>query len=929
MAADGPSQPRPSDYLAVGLVAGSVIAFQLALTRVFAILLWHHLTYMVISIAMLGFGAAGSYLALKPRDSAPPRRRLAWLSLSYALALPLAVAATTVIKIDCLELFSRPSSFVALFLLYAVVALPLFLAGLVIGWALSSFREQSERVYAADLVGSAFAGGAALLALHHLGSLPTVIGASLLGALGAFGFARGGGGPSQFASLATGLGLVLFLIGLLGGLPAASLPAIEWELPFAPGKEFRGSEDVAHRIPSVVAEVQVGPRRRQLPMIGGDFGLIDRQEVEARVVGQDGTAPTMLFPGADDLERFPFLDDSQTSSSYLALRAAGRKAPDVLVVGVGGGVDIMVALAEGAQSVTAVEANPAMIRMVTEDFDAELGGLFSSSGRHADRIRLITAEGRAFLRRDPRRYDLIQMSGVDSFTALTSGAYTLSEGYLYTVEAIEDVYARLKEGGIAAVSRFFLKHPQRPRETLRFAGLAREALDGLGIEDPESSIVVFHGVDWASTLIKRGSFGPEELKALRDFATAQGFGGVVFPVEDAGAISERGMPQPTRLIASYFRDWLRPRLEGVTPKPDIVALALELGETYRARFTADETMAATHLQAALSRFPESRREQLRAEFEAELALVIESGAARSQADAQVRRDFAAQLSSDSQRRQSFRDDYPYDVSPCYDDRPFFFDYYKWGALFDTSAKLSGSRLEDRYHPDFPVGHAILLGSILQIGLLAALLILIPLGRISAEEGARPRAARRDLVYFAALGLGFMAVEIILIQKLALFIGHPTTTMATVLVGLLLAAGIGSRCAAWIRPESRLAIAGLGLLVTAAIAGLGFATEELARLGLGWPLAARIAAAAVLVLPLGFLLGMPFPTGLRVLARRSPRLLPWAWGVNGFAGVLGSMLAIALAQEFGFRSVLLGAAGLYALGFIVFAPAEAGVQAEDA
>jgi hypothetical protein len=95
------------------------------------------------------------------------------------------------------------------------------------------------------------------------------------------------------------------------------------------------------------------------------------------------------------------------------------------------------------------------------------------------------------------------------------------------------------------------------------------------------------------------------------------------------------------------------------------------------------------------------------------------------------------------------------------------------------------------------------------------------------------------------------------------------------------------------------------------------------------LAARIAAAAVLVLPLGFLLGMPFPTGLRVLARRSPRLLPWAWGVNGFAGVLGSMLAIALAQEFGFRSVLLGAAGLYALGFIVFAPAEAGVQAEDA
>lgn len=919
MSAIPTAQPLRSDYFAVGLVAGAVIAFQLALTRIFAILLWHHLTYMVISIAMLGFGAAGSFLALKPRPEAAPRRRLAWLSLVFSALLPVSVSASTVIKIDCLELFSRPSTLVALLLLYAVVAAPLFVAGLVIGEALSSFRERSERVYAADLVGSALFGGAALATLHAWGAIPAVVAASLAGTLGALCFARGGGGVTRVLAPLAALGFLVFLVGLLGGWSAAGIPELHWRLPFAPGKEFRGPEDVAHRIPSVVAEVELGPLRTQPPMIGGDFGLVDRRDVPARLVGQDGTAPTMLFPGAADLDRFPFLDDSQTSSGYVALRANGVTSPDVLVIGVGGGVDVMVALAEGARRVTAVEANPAMVQMVTEDFDEDLGGLFSPNGPHADRIRLQVGEGRSYLRRDEERYDLIQMSGVDSFTALTSGAYTLSEGYLYTVNAMEDVYARLKDGGIAAVSRFFLRHPQRPRETLRFAALAREALARRGVAAPEAQIVVFHGIGWASTLIKRGRFGEAELVALERFAQKQGFGGLVYP--DRSPRTNTGIAQPERLIASYFREWLRPRLQGLTPPPDLVATALDLGAAYRARFANDEAAASQALNAALARWPENIRSDLRAELKGELELVLESGAARSRADAEVRDDFARQLSSDDAIRSEFRAAYPYDVSPCDDDRPFFFNYYKWSGLFGGDKGLQDARLEDRYHPDFPVGHAILLGSILQIGALAAWLILVPLRRLRRrDDDPALRGAGRDLLYFGALGLGFMAIEITLIQKLALFVGHPTTTMATVLVSLLLAAGLGSRFATILPVTSRAAHLSLGFVIAGLTVMAGPAIDQLSAYGLAWSEGARIAAAVALIAPLGFALGMPFPTGLRVLSQRAPALLPWAWGVNGFAGVMGSMLAIALAQELGFRIVLFGAAGLYFLGFAVFAPA---------
>ncbi|MEZ6197351.1 MAG: hypothetical protein R3F20_16740 [Planctomycetota bacterium] len=915
------------EYLGIGLIAASVIAFELALTRIFAILLWHHLTYMVFSIAMLGFGAAGTVLAIRPASLRAPQGPLAWLSAAYALTVPMAVAGATSVRIDCLALFSNPSSFVALLIVYGIVALPLFIAGLVIGLALTRFRDQAERVYAADLVGSAIGGGLALWGLGQFGAVTTTVGAAALGALAGLAFAARRGGLAIAATAIVVAALAFFLVGLRGGSVRLGVPALEWTIPFAPGKEFNDDVVVDRRIPSAVAEVEVAAPRSTRPMIGGDFGTVDRMEIPARLVGQDGTAPTMLFEGASDLAAFPFLDDSQTSSGYRVLQASERREPDVLVIGVGGGVDVMVALAEGARSVTAVEANPAMVRMVREDYDAWLGGLFRPGG-HAlsDRIELVTAEGRSYLARSEREFDLIQLSGVDSFTALTSGAYTLSESYLYTVEAVRDLYARLRPGGVIGYSRFLLSHPQRPRETLRLAAVAREALAREGVDEPASQIVVFRGLTWASTLIKRGAFSEAEIAALHAFAEREGFYGMIFDPLDARR-EFAPAPQPVGIVRDYFRTWLGARCAAMRERPDLDAVADDLGAAYLARFADRAEEAAARLAAGVERFPEGLQARVALELESELQLALEAGDPRSRSDAVDRAAFATVLRGDDAELARFHADYPYEVRPAHDDRPFFFDYYRWSSAFASIASGrtdSGSRLADRYHSDFPVAHAILSASLLQIGLLAALLILLPLRRLGGERGERPGGAARDFAYFAALGLGFMAVEITLIQKLVVFVGDPTATMATVVVALLASAGVGSRVAESLSAISRGRLLGLGLVIAIAIAASVPALRFLADHGLGWSFPARIAAAIGVLAPLGLAMGTAFPTGLRILARRDPRRIPWAWGVNGFCSVLGSILAIVVAQQVGFERVLFLSAGLYLIGFAAMAPAPRGV-----
>ena len=389
------------------------------------------------------------------------------------------------------------------------------------------------------------------------------------------------------------------------------------------------------------------------------------------------------------------------------------------------------------------------------------------------------------------------------------------------------------------------------------------------------------------------------------------------------------MREATRFFADAIERKVLPEA-GITPTPGLIPrLADRLATAYVHRAAEENDAAARALDEVLGLLPEERRPLARGKFEGFLAAAVRGGATVAQGFDDTRRDFTLLLRSDDATRESFVAEYEYDISPCRDDRPFFFNYYRYAGLFkkrDPQRTLLPS--QERYHPDFPVGHMVLLASLLQILLLAFVLIFSPIRHLRRTGVATP-GKWRFLTYFTALGLGFMLIEIALMQKLVIFLGHPTYALSVVLAAMLAFAGVGSLLSGRIPRLSRPMLYLLLLLIVGTTLGVTWWCNH--RLGdfLGWRLGARIAMTVVLLMPLGLALGTAFPSGIRIVRSRCPDLLPWCWAVNGFLSVFASLFAIVLAMVIGFTNVIYVAAGIYVLGFIVMTPERASDDSGDA
>ena len=302
-----PQSPRSllAGIFCLGL---SVIMFEIALTRVFAIMMWHHFTYMVISIGLLGFGASGSLLTATGlgRREGGAERALVWTSAGYGLSVVLAFCFTTFVRIDSLSIWERPENALALFLIYLIVFVPFLLGGLGIGLALTRFSKSVNKLYFADLVGSAVGATLSVLALKAYGSSAAVVLAGCFGLLAAFAFSFTT--PRRYLVLSVpGVAVGLWLLLAFTGAAPSVVAPMEWRVPCAVGKEALALQNAGlpiTKLSSATAEVEIGPSLPSAPMIGGDMGLVDEQQIVARGVGQDGTAPTMLYQGASDLTKF-------------------------------------------------------------------------------------------------------------------------------------------------------------------------------------------------------------------------------------------------------------------------------------------------------------------------------------------------------------------------------------------------------------------------------------------------------------------------------------------------------------------------------------------------------------------------------------------------------------------------------------------------
>lgn len=784
----------------VAIVSCAALANEILLTRFFAVVHRHHFAYMMISLALLGFGASGTFLALARR----------WLLARYATAFGanlllfsvvavLAPLLAQAIPFRAEELLWNPWQPFWLVATYLVLSAPFFCAANAIGLALVAHRARAGRIYAADLAGAGL--GSTLI----LGALYLVPPEDALRLLAAAGFAaaaiarvelRGAGRGWLAASLAGVL--------LLAALPGAWLrPEPGPYKSLSQALRVSGTRIVTERS-SPLGRVTV-IESPQVPLRHAPgLSLTSVSEPPPQLgLFTDGDGMDAVTAASADPQRLAFLAESTAAVAYRVARPRS-----VLVLGAGGGLEILRARHFGAERIDAVEINPQVARLLREDLRAFTGRLTEQPG-----LTWHVGDARALLAASERRHDLIQMSLLSTAGGALSG---LNEDYLHTVEAFALYYRRLTPGGFLQMTRF-VQVP--PRDGVKLLATAIAALRAERVADPGRRLLMIRGWQTLTLLVKNGEVTDAESARLREFCDRHAFDVEWFPGmrrELANRYSE--MPEP------WYHDAVRALLGGE-----------------RDRFIAA---------------------------------------------------------------------YPFDIRPATDDRPYFQNFFRWSSFREawTSKGRGGMALLE-------AGYPVLFATVLQALLAGLLLIVAPLAALRRRAAANSSTGR-VFMYFASIGLGFLFVEIVFLQKVLLFVQQPTTALALILATFLIGAGAGS---AWVsramsgaRGFALLARAVAAIVVIGALYSVAF-DPLLAALG-GTPLMVRAAAAALLLAPLAFLMGAPFPLALRELPEP---LVPWAWGINGCASVVSPALATLLAIDLGFTVVLWFALALYLLVLAVF------------
>jgi hypothetical protein len=797
-------------YAGLFLLSAATLTFEVNLTRIFSVAQFYHFAFVIVSLALLGFGASGTVLSLFPRlKERDPACTLTWLSWGFALAAVGSYALTLCVPFDSFRIAREWQQGAVLALHYVALATPFFCSGTAVGLLLAAWPESANRTYAANLTGSAIGCLLAVVTPSLVGGEGTVLLSAALGLLAALPFQRGTTRGTQvvsrsavyavrFAQLALALILVLGALWLPSFLeirlsPYKSLSYVllypDAELTF---QRWNGFSRV-----DVVRSTSI----RSLPGRGFVCPGQPPSQLGLTVDGDSLSPISHVPPGFTALEvpGSPALTDCLLTALPYQLRPGAR----TLVLEPRGGFDVLVALAEGARTVTAVEANPLIVEAV------RMQGEWAGSLYDDPRVSVAVEEGRAYARRAREWYDVVVLSLTAPQRPVTSGAYSLAEDYGYTVEAFGDYVARLEDGGLLVVTRW-LQVP--PSEAVRAFALAVEAVERAG-GDPKESIVALRSYQQMLILIRRGAFTQEELEAIRAFAAPRAFDLVYLP----------GIrPEDT----NHYN---------VLQEPDYYRICVELLE--------------------------------------------------------------------AEDRQAWYRDYPFDIRPPSDDRPFFGHFFKWRQVPQVLAMAGHT-----WQPFGGAGYFVMLALLVLAALAAGTLILLPLAARRWRVVGRGGLYGATLGYFALLGLGYLCVEIPLLQQFILFLGHPAYALATVLFALLLFSGLGSLLSR--RVPLRLVLVLLPLLVVGYALGLPLLFEAT----LAAPLRNRLVIAVMALAPPGLLMGMPFPKGLALLGQRESEptsasvLIAWAWGANGAVSVVASILAALLALSFGFSTVLaLGAA----------------------
>ena len=763
-------------FLGIALLTLSVLMLELSLTRLFSATMYYHYAFMAISVALFGSGASGVFIYIIQKR-VNLERTGTWLSVMSVLFAISTVFALYVILSHPLTFETGMENYYRLARIYGATALPFFFAGSAVTIAIMRYAKEISKLYLFDLAGAALGCLLLIPVLNAIGAIDTVLLIATLAGVSAvvFSFAQGGGQTAKALSvvitLAAGFGLYynqnnnVFAITRSKGF-------LENQVLFSKWNSFS-------RI-----------------TVEGDF----KTGVEIKI---DADAATGISKDAGNSAIH-----QDVKAGMPALVHQLKKDANVLIIGPGGGNDVMVSRVFNQRHTTGVEINPIIANdvMSSEPFKSFSGSIYQQPD-----VTLVVDEGRSYIRNSNQQFDIIQATMVDTWAATAAGAFALSENNLYTVEAFTDYVSHLNDDGMLTMTRWYFEPPD---QLLRVLTLTRQMMSEMNISNPDRHVMLIRDARSgdertpATYIFKKSEFTDEEVRIVEREAQANGYSLLYTP-----------LTRPDNVFTKMVE-------------------AKDPAEVWNA--------------------------------------------------------------------------FPTNVEPTWDNNPFFFNSLRLSQLKDV---VDGSNEWKKTN----LGTFILFGL---FGITAAMVIAFILGPLVIVRGKELRTGTKKklshLCYFACLGAGFIIVEVAMIQKFILFLGHPVYSLAVVLFSVLAFSGVGSFLSGRIEDERLTKVLPKLLVGLVVLVGIYILVIPPIFYGLvGLPHPARIAIAVVLLAPLAMVMGMPMPIGIRILAREASEIIPWAWGVNGATSVMGSVAALSIAIVTGFNQALLIGAALYliAIAFV--------------
>ena len=773
---------------AIFLISISVIAFEITLSRLLSVLLSYHYVFVVLSLALLGLGAGGMFVYFfRPQLPIDENRFLVLSFVSCMFSLTIPFSAFFIIQVEYVN-----DILIAIIYYCFVLVVPFFLAGVLLAEIYRMFPTISTLIYGADLIGAAAGPFIAILLLNILGGISTNLMLGLMASLAAVFFALGDMRKKNRGLIISVLSFsvlsVLFVLNLFGCLQ------LDIHIGANPTKEIY---DALSSFKGKIVETKWSP-----------FGRTDLVEFSSYPdhmdIYIDGTAgsPMYRFDGNVNDPGTTIKKVINSFPGYFPfLHLQEKERNNALIIGPGGGRDILLMLMGGVQKVTAVEINRDLVNTVRR-YSWYNGGIFTDLAG----VTIIVDEGRSFLRRQKEKYDIVMLSLPVTNTSRSLEGYALTENFIFTTDSINDYLDHLTDEGRLV----FIGH--NDAEVLRLLSLSLAALHKKGVNTRSgmNQIYIAGSGEYLVFVLKKTPFEP--MRILPMYMALHRFG--------------------LESTLSYF-PYIR---QAGTINPALMALAN--GEIV---------------------------------FEDFVKMVKERG---------------------------------YDISLVTDDNPFFYKF-EVGTPKPVSMVFWSSVI------------------------ILMIIILIPPLYWKREATQREvlfrkkavldKGVLRSVALFSMLGMGFMLLEISLIQRFVLFLGYPVLSLAVLLSSLLGCAGIGSLWSSRFSPDKiDRAIAKTSLFLVTMILCYTFLLPMVFEQLLELDLVIRVLASIFILIPIGFLIGIPFPLGIRWLKESSlENHIPWMWGVNGISSVLGSAMTIVVAISFGFTEALLISAGCYFIVLLIF------------